>query len=85
MRLVWDERAWEEYIYWQETDKQVLKKLNLLLKDIKRNLYEGIGKPEPLKGDWAGWWSRRIDSENRIIYKGLNENIIIAVCKGHYN
>ena len=84
MQFIWDERAWEDYLFWQETNKQFLKKINLLLKDIKRSHYDGIGKTEPLKGNWSGWWSRRIDSENRVIYQERDGNIIIAVCKGHY-
>lgn len=85
MRLVWDERAWEDYIYWQETDKRMLKKLNLVLKDIQRNVYVGIGKPEALTGKLTTWWSRRIDNQNRIVYKEENGNILIMSCKGHYN
>jgi toxin YoeB len=61
MRLLWEVRAWEEYCYWQTQDKKVLKRINALIKDVQRNPYEGIGKPEPLKGNLNGWWSRRID------------------------
>lgn len=85
MKLLWEERAWEEYLYWQSQDKRVLKRLNLLLKDIQRECFEGIGKPEPLKENLTGWWSRRIDGVNRIVYKQQGENIIIASCKGHYD
>ena len=85
MKLLWDERAWEEYCQWQLEDKRILKRINVLIKDIQRNCYDGIGKPEPLKGDLCGWWSRRIDEKNRIIYREKDWEIIIAACKGHYN
>ena len=84
MRILWDESAWEDYLEWQTQDKKTLKKINLLIKDIQRNPYEGIGKPEPLKNNLSGWWSRRIDDANRIVYKKNNEEIIIAACIGHY-
>lgn len=84
MRLLWDESAWEDYCYWQTQDKKTLKKINALIKDIQRNTFSGIGKPEPLKMNMSGWWSRRIDDENRIVYKESDGNIIIASCKGHY-
>lgn len=85
MKLLWEERAWTEYLYWQSQDKKTLKRLNLLLKDIQRDCFEGIGKPEPLKDNLAGWWSRRIDEANRVVYRRQGENIIIASCKGHYD
>lgn len=69
MRLLWEEEAWEDYCLWQTRDKKLLKRINTLLKDIQRNTYEGIGKPEPLKGDLSGWWSRRIDDTHRIFIK----------------
>ncbi|MBR5401262.1 MAG: Txe/YoeB family addiction module toxin [Treponema sp.] len=84
MKLLWDDRAWEDYLYWQKQDKKVLKRINVLLKDIQRDCFNGIGKPEPLKGNLSGWWSRRIDDENRIVYKGQDDVVIIAACKGHY-
>ena len=84
MKLLWDDRAWEDYLYWQKHDKKVLKRINVLLKDIQRDCFNGIGKPEPLKGNLSGWWSRRIDDENRIVYKGQDDVVIIAACKGHY-
>jgi toxin YoeB len=78
--------GWEEYISWQSVDKKTLKKINKILEDIPRNGYEGIGKPEPLTGDRQGWWSRRIDQKNRIIYKILeNGDIVISGCRGHYD
>ena len=84
MRLLWEERAWEEYCFWQIQDKKVLKRINNLIKDVQRNTYEGIGKPEPLKGNLSGWWSRRIDEVHRIIYCEKDGAIIISSCKGHY-
>lgn len=84
MRIVWDEEAWEDYLYWQTQDKKTLKRINNLIKDIDRNQYQGIGKPEPLKKDLSGLWSRRIDDKNRLVYRIKNEIIEIAQCKGHY-
>lgn len=84
MKLLWDERAWDDYMYWQGQDKKTLKRINNLVKDIQRNPFEGIGKPEPLSENMSGWWSRRIDETNRIVYKAENEAIVIASCKGHY-
>lgn len=83
--LTFSENAWQEYLYWQTQDKKTLKRINQLLQDINRNGYQGIGKPEPLKGDLSGFWSRRIDDTNRLVYR-LSDNIIeIVQCKGHYN
>lgn len=84
MIKVWDDAAWEDYVDWQSQDKKTLKRINALIKDIDRNGYTGIGKPEPLVGDWAGYWSRRIDEKNRLIYKITNGTIRIAQCKTHY-
>lgn len=84
MKILWDERAWEEYLEWQTQDKKVLRRINILIKDIQRNSYEGIGKPEPLKNNLSGWWSRRIDDVNRIVYKEKDGAIIIASCMEHY-
>jgi len=85
MKLLWEERAWEEYCYWQTQDKRMLKRINLLIKNIQRHTYEGIGKPEPLKGTLSGWWSRRIDGTHRIVYCEKEGAIIIASCRGHYD
>lgn len=83
--LTFSENAWQEYLYWQTQDKKTLKRINQLLQDINRNGYYGIGKPEPLKGELSGFWSRRIDDTNRLVYR-LSDNIIeIIQCKGHYN
>lgn len=77
--------AWEEYCYWQMQDRKTLKKINLLFDDILRNNFVGLGKPEPLKGNLTGFWSRRIDETNRLIYKVENEQIVVIQCKGHYD
>lgn len=83
-KLTFSERAWQEYLYWQMQDKKTLKRINNLLKDIDRNSFEGIGKPEPLK-NFVDCWSRRIDETNRLVYKVTNGQIEIIQCKGHYN
>ena len=84
MRLLWEEKAWNEYCEWQTEDKKTLKRINAIIKDIHRGSHDGIGKPEPLKDNLSGWWSRRIDETNRIVYREKDEAIIIASCKGHY-
>lgn len=84
MKLLWDERGWEDYLSWQSENKKTLKRINTLVKDIQRDPFKGIGKPEPLTGDLSGWWSRRIDDTNRIVYREQNGIIIIASCRGHY-
>lgn len=84
MRKVFSEEAWEEYLYWQSTDKTILKKINALIKDIERNPFDGIGQPEPLKHNLSGWWSRRINLEHRLVYKIENDSILIAQCQYHY-
>ena len=83
-KLVFSESAWQDYLYWQTQDKKTLKKINLLLQDIVRNGYEGIGKPEPLKENLSGFWSRRIDDKNRIVYRISEEYIERIQCKEHY-
>ena len=83
MRKIWSDRSWDEYLHWQN-NKKLLKRLNLLIKDIERSPFEGLGKPEPLKNNLAGWWSRRIDDANRIVYRIEKGNLEIAQCKGHY-
>ncbi|WP_113716981.1 Txe/YoeB family addiction module toxin [Arthrobacter dokdonensis] len=84
MKLVWDEQAWEEYVGWQRDDKRILKRINDLLKDITRNGNEGIGKPEPLKHGFSGYWSRRITDEHRLIYRIAGDEVRIAQCRYHY-
>ena len=84
MKLVFAENAWEDYLYWQKTDKKILKRINTLLKDITRDPFEGIGKPEPLKHALSGYWSRRINDEHRIVYKIQNNSLLIAQLRFHY-
>lgn len=84
-KIAFTDKAWEDYCYWQKQDKKTLKRINLLLEDIKRNGFVGIGKPEPLKNDLSGFWSRRIDETNRLVYRINNEQIEIVQCKGHYD
>lgn len=85
MKLLWDEQAWLDYLYWQSQDKKTLKKINELIKDTLRNPFSGIGKPEPLKGELSGYWSRRIDQSNRLVYKASENVVIVVSCKNHYN
>ncbi len=77
-------KSWNDYIYWQNNDKKILKKLNSLLEDMRRNPHEGLGKPEPLKGNLSGFYSRRIDKEHRLVYKVEQQMIFIASVRGHY-
>jgi len=85
MAYIFTDESWEDYLYWQKTDKKKLKKINDLLKDIAGNPFEGLGKPEPLKHKYAGFWSRRIDHEHRLIYKYEAGRIMIAKCRFHYD
>ena len=84
MKLVFAEKAWEDYLYWQKTDKKALNRINILIKDIKRNPFEGMGKPEPLKHALSGYWSRRINDEHRIVYKLHQDAVLIAQLRYHY-
>ena len=84
MLKLWSDNAWEDYLYWQTQDKKTLKRINQLLKDIDRNGYEGIGKPEPLKYELQGFWSRRIDDEHRLVYRIKEDRIEIVSCRLHY-
>ena len=84
MKLIWSDKSWEEYLSWQSTDKKVLKKINSLIKDIKRDPFEGIGKPEPLKYELQGCWSRRVTDEHRLVYEVDNDGLYIVSCKYHY-
>ncbi len=84
MKLVFAENAWEDYLYWQKTDKKILKRVNTLIKDITREPFEGIGKPEPLKHALSGYWSRRINEEHRIVYKIEDNALLIAQLRFHY-
>jgi toxin YoeB len=84
MKKLFSDDAWEDYLYWQTTDKSVMKKINTLIKEIERIPFEGSGKPEPLKHNLSGWWSRRINLEHRLVYKIENDTVIISQCQFHY-
>ena len=84
MIISWAEKAWEDYIYWQKNDRKTLKRINTLIKDAARRPFVGLGDPEPLKHNWTGYWSRRIDREHRLVYKVTDGNMIIAQCRYHY-
>lgn len=81
----WDLDAWDDYIYWQTQNKKTLKRINQLIKDISRNPFEGIGKPEPLRGTLTGFWSRRIDKEHRLVYAIEENSVLLISCRGHYD
>lgn len=82
--LSWTEDTWNDYLYWQSQDRKTLKRINALIRDMKRSPFEGIGKPEPLKWDYQGAWSRRIDSANRIVYTVIGDDLCILSCRDHY-
>ena len=84
MILSFSDDAWDDYLYWQQNDKKILKKLNRLIKEIQREPFEGIGEPEPLKYNWSGYWSRRITIEHRLVYRVSDDNLMIAQCRYHY-
>jgi toxin YoeB len=84
MKLVFWERSWEDYLYWQKTDRKMLERINVLIREITRDPFSGIGKPEPLKNALSGWWSRRIDSEHRIVYKVSGDELWILQVRYHY-
>ncbi len=84
MIIAWSTNAWEDYLYWQINDKKKLKRINQLIKDLSRNHFDGLGDPEPLKHNWSGYWSRRIDREHRLVYKVEKDTIFIAQCRYHY-
>lgn len=84
MTLTFSSKAWDNYLYWQKTDKAILKRINALIKYIQRDPFEGIGKPEPLKHSLSGYWSRRINDEHRIVYKVSDDNLLIAQLRYHY-
>ena len=83
--LSFSENAWQDYLYWQTQDKKILRRINQLLQDISRNGYDGLGKPEPLKGNLSGFWSRRIDDTHRLVDRVSDDMIEILQCRGHYN
>ncbi|MDN5641059.1 Txe/YoeB family addiction module toxin [Rothia kristinae] len=82
--LTWDPEAWEDYLWWQRQDRAVLRRINTLIRDIQRHGNEGIGKPEPLRHDFAGYWSRRITAEHRLVYRLTDRQVLIAACRYHY-
>ena len=84
MKIAWSDRAWDEYLYWQKHDKQILKRINKLIHDIKRHPKEGIGNPEPLRFELSGKWSRRINQEHRLVYQILDDMMVIFQCRYHY-
>jgi len=84
MILSFADDAWDDYLYWQQNDKKILKKINRLIKEIQRDSFEGIGEPEPLKYNWSGYWSRRITIEHRLVYKVTDDALLIAQCRYHY-
>lgn len=84
MKLVFSEQAWADYLYWQVQDKKTLERINTLIKECARTPFEGLGKPEPLRGDLRGWWSRRIDREHRLVYRVEDGALLIAQCRYHY-
>lgn len=83
--LIFLPEGWEDYLHWQAQDRKTLRRINALIKDIQRSPFEGIGKPEPLRENRSGWWSRRIDEANRIVYKVEEGRIVIAQCRTHYS
>ncbi len=85
MKITFSKNSWEDYLSWQKEDKRILKRINQLIKDIQRAPYQGIGNPEPLKYDLAGFWSRRIDREHRLVYQVINQELLIYSCKYHYD
>jgi len=84
LKLVFHESGWEDYLYWAEHDPAMLRKINALIRDCMRSPFRGIGKPEPLKRNLAGWWSRRIDKEHRLVYRVEGDDLRIAQCRHHY-
>ncbi len=84
MKKVWDDSAWDDYLFWQKTDKKMLNKVNELIKNCERSPFSGLGKPEPLKENLKGYWSRRIDKTHRLVYKIEGDTIIISQCRFHY-
>ncbi|MCK5725538.1 MAG: Txe/YoeB family addiction module toxin [Thiotrichaceae bacterium] len=85
MKPIFADQAWEDYLHWQTNDKKNLKKINSLIKEIKRTPFEGTGSPEPLKHNWSGFWSRRITREHRLVYTVADDEVLIAQCRYHYD
>lgn len=85
MNKIWFDEAWKDYLYWQSQDRKTLRRINALLRDIERGYFDGIGKPEPLRGELSGFWSRRIDDTNRLVYRIRSDVLEILSCRGHYD
>ena len=84
MKLTWSTNAWEDYLYWQTQDKKILKRINTLIKAIQHEPFTGLGDPEPLRHNWSGYWSRRINREHRLVYKARDNKLLIAQCRFHH-
>jgi toxin YoeB len=84
VKLIFSERGWEDYLYWQAQDPKLLVRLNGLIKECGRTPFQGTGKPEPLRGDLSGWWSRRLTQEHRLVYRATDDGLLIAQCRYHY-
>ncbi|MEI5680884.1 MULTISPECIES: Txe/YoeB family addiction module toxin [unclassified Mesorhizobium] len=84
MKIVFSEQGWEDYLYWQEHDRKLLERINVLIRECTRAPFAGIGKPEPLRGPLSGWWSRRITQEHRLVYRAEGDQLLIAQCRYHY-
>lgn len=84
MKLVFDERAWDDYLHWQQTDPKLIARLNTLIRECQRTPFTGIGKPEPLRGTLSGWWSRRLTHEHKLVYRVTDDSLLIAQCRYHY-
>jgi toxin YoeB len=84
MKVIFHDVAWEDYLHWQANDAKILARINVLIKETRRTPFKGIGKPEPLRGKLAGWWSRRIDQEHRLVYRPIEDRLLIAQCRYHY-
>jgi toxin YoeB len=84
VKVTFSADGWDDYLYWQTQDRKILKRINLLIEDVSRNENTGMGKPEPLRHEWAGWWSRRITQEHRLVYRLSDDQVEIAVCRFHY-
>lgn len=84
MKLIFHEQAWDDYLYWQKQDRKLLARLNSLIKECTRTPFDGTGKPEPLKGQLSGWWSRRLNREHRLVYRVEDDTLLIAQCRYHY-
>lgn len=84
MKKIWFDEAWADYLFWQAQDRAMLRRINLLIRDIERGAFEGLGKPEPLRGDLSGFWSRRIDAKHRLVYRVSGDVLEILSCRGHY-